>query len=239
MLAECPSALGILARMYVPAHFSPSESMIRDLLARPGLCDLVTIGSEGLESTPIPLHFDAEAGERGALTGHMGLVNPQWRVAESGPAEALVIVHGPQHYMSASWRPSGALIGGGTVPTWNYLILHVRGELSIHRDAEWLIAHLGRVSADYEEGMASPWSIERMDQQRLTGQLRALVGIEVRITDITAKAKLAQNLSEPERAAVVSELRERGDEQGAAALEEAWASHKEAMHPWLQEMRAR
>lgn len=203
--------------------------MVADLLASPGLCDLVTLGGAGLEATPVPLVHDPAAG---TLTGHLGLINPQWRVAEHQAVPALVIVHGPAHYMSPTWRPAGG------VPTWNYLTLHVSGTLTVHRDEEWMMQSLATLGHHYERQVEGRWSMADLDPKVLHGQLRAIVGIEIHIESVLAKAKLAQNLSEADRAAVIAELRSRGDDEGAEALAAAWESHAESMHPWLRAIRA-
>ncbi len=49
------------------------------------------------------------------------------------------------------------------------------------------------------------------------GQLGAIVGISMRVTDVQAKAKLSQNRSEADQAGVVAGLRA-SDDRGAEAV---------------------
>jgi transcriptional regulator len=56
------------------------------------------------------------------------------------------------------------------------------------------------------------------------GQLRAIVGVELRITRIQAKAKLSQNRPAADVAGVVAGLTARGEDRSAAAVE--LASHR-------------
>jgi transcriptional regulator len=53
------------------------------------------------------------------------------------------------------------------------------------------------------------------------GQLRAIVGLELQITRIEAKAKLSQNRPVTDIAGVVAGLAARGDEASAEAVEDA------------------
>ena len=55
----------------------------------------------------------------------------------------------------------------------------------------------------------------------IEGQLRAIVGLELQITRIEAKAKLSQNRPVGDVAGIVAGLAARGDERSAAAVEHA------------------
>ena len=55
----------------------------------------------------------------------------------------------------------------------------------------------------------------------IEGQLRAIVGLELQITRIEAKAKLSQNRPVADVAGVVAGLSARGDDRSAAAVEHA------------------
>jgi transcriptional regulator len=57
------------------------------------------------------------------------------------------------------------------------------------------------------------------------GQLRAIVGLELRITRIEAKAKLSQNRPEADVAGVVAGLEARGDHVSAEVVRTANAVH--------------
>jgi transcriptional regulator len=86
--------------MYVPAHFAADDASVHDLLARHGAADLVTATAQGLLATLLPFVYEPDAGEHGALLGHLARNNDQWRVPVLG--EALVIVRGPDAYVSPS-----------------------------------------------------------------------------------------------------------------------------------------
>jgi transcriptional regulator len=76
------------------------------------------------------LPFVYDPGMR-TLRGHLARNNDQWRRRVVG--EALVIVRGPDAYISPAWYPSKAE-HGRVVPTWNYITAHVYGRLAVHDD---------------------------------------------------------------------------------------------------------
>ena len=73
---------------------------------------------------------DADPVGRGdRLVAHMAKANPHWRAITDG-MQALVIVTGPEAYISPSWYASKAE-HGRVVPTWNYLAVHLTGTVSV------------------------------------------------------------------------------------------------------------
>jgi transcriptional regulator len=215
--------------VYVPTHFVPDEATVRELLDHHGAADLVTATASGLLATFLPFLHDRSAGEHGALLGHVARPNEQWRAEPVG--EALVIVRGPDAYVSPAWYAAKAE-HGRVVPTWNYVTAHVYGELVVHDDPAWVEDVVRRLTAKHEAARtASPgpgtadrapaWSVDDAPRPFIEGQLRAIVGIELRITRIEAKAKLSQNRPEADVAGVIAGLRERGDAASADAVQRA------------------
>lgn len=204
--------------MYIPAHFAPDDAMVGDLLHHHGAADLVTLTAEGLVATMLPFIYVPDAGEHGALHGHLARNNPQWKLPAQG--ESLVIVRGPDAYISPSWYASKAE-HGRVVPTWNYVTAHVYGRLIVHDDAEWTEDLVRRLTAKHEAYITHPWSVDDAPQEFIAGQLRAIVGVELAISRIEAKAKLSQNRPAADVEGVVSGLRGRGDAVSAEAVERA------------------
>jgi len=149
--------------MYVPAHFKPDDGTVRELLRNLGAANLITATADGLLATMLPLVYDEGEsrpglGPWGALLGHVARNNGQWRVPAIG--EALVIVQGPDAYISPAWYATKRE-HGRVVPTWNYVTAHVHGRLVIHDDPEWVEANVRRLTAKYEATRAEPWSVRR------------------------------------------------------------------------------
>ncbi len=205
--------------MYIPAHFKPDDAAVQELLTHSGAADLVTSTADGLQATILPFLYDPPGsrpgiGALGALVGHVARANGQWRL----PAlETMVIVRGPDAYISPSWYATKRE-HGRVVPTWNYLTAHVHGRLVIHDDVEWLEALVRRLTLNFESGRSHPWSVDDAPADYFAGQLRAIVGVEVLIERIEAKAKLGQNRSAEDTAGAIAGLEEAGQPEMAAAM---------------------
>jgi transcriptional regulator len=210
--------------MYIPAHFAADDAAVRELLARHGAADLITLTPGGLLATMLPFAYEPAAGDLGALYGHVARNNDQWRQPARG--ESLAIVRGPDAYVSPSWYTAKAE-HGRVVPTWNYVTAHVYGQLLVHDDPAWVEDVVRRLTAKHEAarlespGQAPAWSVDDAPRRFIEGQLRAIVGLELRITRIEAKAKLSQNRPETDIAGVVAGLAARGDDRSAEAVKRA------------------
>ena len=205
--------------MYVPGHFAVDDAAVDELLVRHGAGDLITLTEDGLLATMLPFAYEPSAGERGALYGHVARNNDQWRKPALG--ESLVIVRGPDAYISPTWYASKAE-HGRVVPTWNYITAHVYGRLVVHDDPEWVEGVVRRLTVKHETAKGDPvWSVDDAPRQYIEGQLRAIVGLELVITRVEAKAKLSQNRPPADVEGVIAGLSARGDERSAEAVKQA------------------
>ncbi|TDD59051.1 FMN-binding negative transcriptional regulator [Kribbella antibiotica] len=200
--------------MYVPAHFAADDAVVEELLRRHGAADLVTVTEGGLLATMLPFVYDAE---RKVLQGHLARNNEQWQRPALG--EALVIMHGVDSYVSPSWY-AAKQEHGRVVPTWNYVTAHVYGELTVHDDPVWVGELVRRLSDLHEGSRPEPWSVDDAPEKFVSGQLRAIVGIELAITRVEAKVKLSQNRSAADVDGVIAGLRADGDERAAEAVQQ-------------------
>jgi transcriptional regulator len=204
--------------MYTPAHFAADPDAVRALLARPVAANLITMTSHGLLATLLPFVFDPSVGEHGALLGHLARNNGQWSEPPTG--EALVLIQGADAYISPSWYASKAE-HGRVVPTWNYSTAHVYGNLVVHDDPAWLDSLVRRLTDLHEAGSERPWAVDDAPERFIAGQLRAIVGVELRITRIEAKVKLSQNRPDADVDGVVAGLAARGQTESAADVARA------------------
>src|ERR1700754_5073145 len=210
--------------MYIPAHFAADDDTVHELLNRHGAADLITLTADGLLATMLPFAYEPAAGQRGALLGHVARNNDQWRKPAQG--ESLAIVRGPDAYVSPSWYAAKAE-HGRVVPTWNYVTAHVYGRLVVHDDPAWVEDVVRRLTAKHEAarlenpGQAPAWSVDDAPRKFIEGQLLAIVGLELQITRIEAKAKLSQNRPETDVAGIVAGLTARAEHRTAAAVTRA------------------
>src|SRR5262252_8668712 len=203
--------------MYIPRHFALTDmTQVEAFVDAAQAADLVTFDGTRPVSTLLPVIWDragpdggtdednadgSEGGARyGRLLGHIAIANSQWQTAVPG-AEALAIIHGPQAYISPSWYESKTR-HGRVVPTWNYQAVHLTGRLTIHRDPEWTRSLVSRLTRRHEEPNPRPWAVTDAPPEYVTGQLRAVVGVELTITAVEAKDKLSQNRGALDQAGV-------------------------------------
>jgi transcriptional regulator len=181
------------------------------------LATLVAMTTRGLDANHRPLVLDETRGELGALRGHVARSNPAWREISAG-SEVLAIFHGDNRYISPSWYPTKRE-HGKVVPTWNYAVVHARGQIAWHEDPAWLRELVETLTNLHERGSAEPWRVTDAPSEYVERNLRSIVGFEIRITALDGKWKVSQNRTAEERAAVVEELRARGDAASLAMAE--------------------
>ena len=186
-------------------HFNQMpEAGVPAFLDAVGTAELVTQGADGYPvATLMPFVRD---GDR--LVLHMARANQHWKaLGERTPA--LAIVAGPQAYVSPSWY-AAKREHGRVVPTWNYSAVHLTGTVTVHHDPEWLRDLVTRLTALHEQGRPEPWAVTHAPEEYVDKQLRAIVGLELTVERVEAKAKLSQNRSDADRAGVVRGLEARG-----------------------------
>ncbi|WP_406712943.1 FMN-binding negative transcriptional regulator [Trueperella pyogenes] len=212
--------------MYVAQQHAMDETAAIEFASGVGMGQLVSVGSAGLNATFLPFNIETR-GERLFAQFHLNRVNPQWK--DSG--EAMLIVQGPSAHISGldfpAERPGQKL---PTVPTLNYITVHLKGSLSIHDDEAWKQAHLAKLVEHFE----SEWRIGKHTSYELVrAAFVAMVGLELEITEVIGKAKLGQNLSSEAIVYTANHLRTRDTSACPVAdLMEAiaipWAKSREA-----------
>ena len=209
--------------MYLPKHFEQNDpAELARLMREHPLATLVTTAADGvLTADHVPLEFIAGDGPHGKLRGHVARANPLWRHAAGQPV--LVVFNGPQAYVSPSWYPSKQE-HHKVVPTWNYAVVHAQGVLQAVEDAPWLHSLVSGLTGAHESARPAPWAVTDAPEDFVQQMLRAIVGIEIPIDQLTGKWKLSQNRSAADLAGAVQGL-EAGDAGARAAAR--WMSAPE------------
>ena len=131
----------------------------------------------------------------------MARANPHGKVLEQ--SEALVIFQGPHAYISPSYYASNT-----NVPTWNYVAVHAYGMPKIIEDTGSVRRLLERLTFDNEKELSQPWNPDQLDSKRLDGLMRGITAFEIPIERIEGKAKLGQNKSTEDQAAIQATIGE-------------------------------
>lgn len=187
--------------MYIPRHNRvEDDGPLFALMERFSFATLVTVHDATPFATHLPLVLERNRGARGTLLGHMARANEQWRSFASG-AEALVIFQAEHAYISPTWyedQPS--------VPTWNYMVVHVYGAPRIVEESGRVTASLRQLVEEHERGFAQPWDMEVLPEAYVGKMIRGIVAFEIPITRLEGKFKLSQNRSIEDRRRVVEAL---------------------------------
>jgi transcriptional regulator len=190
--------------LYVPEHFTPTEEQVRELLREHGAVDLVTATPNGLRATMLPMVWIES---ENVLLGHFARKNDHWQQPVIG--QAMAIMRGPDAYITPTWYETKRE-HGRVVPTWNYITAHIYGELVVHDDAAFVERNV-RALTDKHEGHRDPsWAVDDAPASYIEGQLKAIVGVELRISRVSAKFKLSQNRSAEDVAGVIDGLATEG-----------------------------
>jgi transcriptional regulator len=192
--------------MYVPTHFSEDNlETLHSYIKNYNFGVLVFADEQGIEANHLPFVIHPEAApSKGILQCHVAKNNLIWeRLAKS--KNVLVIFQGPNAYISPSWYPSKQE-SGKVVPTWNYLAVHVKGQVEIIHDFSWLKQHVSQLTYIHESTQDHPWSVEDAPQEFTENMINAIVGIEIKIEKITGKLKASQNQTNANRTAVKNQL---------------------------------
>ena len=192
--------------MYLPAHFAEHRpEILHRLIRNHPLATLAWLGAT-VEADHIPLELvlPEREGLPLRLRGHVARANPLWR-DHRAEAAVLAVFQGPELYISPSLYVSKAE-HGKVVPTWNYVVVHARGQLLIHDDPQWLHALVSRLTDHHEQPRAQPWAVTDAPADYIAGLTRAIVGIEIVVTELQGKWKVSQNRPAADRASVVAGL---------------------------------
>jgi len=182
--------------MYIPKHFQINdEAIIFDLIEQYSFATLVSQHYDEPFATHLPLQLDKE---NRALYGHFARANSQWKDAEK--QSILVIFQGPHSYISPSWYETTK-----AVPTWNYVSVHVYGELELINDSEVIFGSLNDLVVKYESP-DSTYNLSDVDQHYIEGMSKGIVAFKINITRMEAKAKLSQNHPLERRELIIKQL---------------------------------
>ncbi len=190
--------------MYQPQHFKEDRLEVLHALikAHPfGL--LISSGADGLEANGLPFILDSAAAPYGVLACHVARANSQWKSLDG--QNVLVVFQGPQTYISPSLYETKRETGK-VVPTWNYVMVQVKGVASVHEDHAWLSTQIRALTQTHEARRSAPWAVDDAPERYIESQINGIVGIEIPIASIDGKWKVSQNRPEADRRSVAEGL---------------------------------
>lgn len=197
--------------MYLPKQFEEtSVPVLRDLIKAHPLATVITHSRAGLNANHIPLLLVEDFDGQMVLRGHVARANPM--LDDLGVStETLVVFQGAEHYITPSWYAT-KIENEKVVPTWNYVVVHVKGKMAIVDDDIWLHQQLEDLTKQQESVRSQPWSIDDAPPDFLDQIKKAIVGFEVQVTSLVGKWKVSQNQPLRNRETVANGLAELGTE---------------------------
>jgi transcriptional regulator len=196
-----------------PLHRQEDVAALHALMRAHPLALLVSHGPSGMLANAIPFTLVDDGSRLGLLRCHVARANPQWRDLSEG-GEALVVFQGADAYITPSWYATKRETGK-VVPTWNYVMAQARGTPRVVEAAEWLRAQVEQLTREREGSRDKPWAVGDAPEDFIASQLRAIVGVEMPISDLRGKWKASQNRNESDREGVIAGL---GDDPMAAIV---------------------
>ena len=195
--------------MYVPGSFAETDvSVLTEFVERYPLGLLVSSGMSGLQASPIPFLYRVK-GEKPMLVAHLAKANPHWKdLIEL--KECLVVFQGADNYVTPEWYPSKQTTHK-VVPTWNYEMVQVKGFPAVIESTDWLRNQVGEVTDSMEKKRKAPWKVTDAPTDFIQTQLKAIVGLEIEISEIKGKWKMSQNRTSEDAQGVVKGLSDSND----------------------------
>ncbi|MBP1990569.1 FMN-binding negative transcriptional regulator [Paenibacillus eucommiae] len=182
--------------MYIPKQFRvDDQKKLDDFIKSNSFGMLVSINNSEPVATHLPFLYDEQSNR---LVGHMAKVNNQWNGLDQN--RVLVIFPGPHAYISPSWYEEP-----NTVPTWNYVSVHVYGEINMIENQEEIEDILAQTVDYYEADRSEPWT-SPMNSSFNQSLINHIVAFEIKITRMEGAWKLNQHHPIERRQKVIDQL---------------------------------
>ena len=186
--------------MYIPKAFEVNDkTKLVNFIRDNSFGILFSQEERGPLATHLPFFMDEKTGDSGVLISHMAKRNPHWNKLNG--KEVLVVFPGPHAYISASWYNEP-----NTVPTWNYVAVHVYGTVRIIEKKEEMVERMEKAVHFYESSMPSPWNA-KFDDEFIDRLMNGIVVFEISINKMQGKWKLSQNHSVQRQQNVINRLK--------------------------------
>lgn len=202
--------------MYLPPHFEEiSTDEIKAVTEAAPLACIVAQTADGLIANHIPLL----AAPDGTLIGHVALANDMHRLITEGQ-EILVIFRGEDAYVSPNFYPSKPE-HHRHVPTWNYQVVHVYGDISFQHDDHAKRAAVGLLTRTHERRLngKDAWRMADAPADFMMQKLAEIVALRITARRVVAKSKLSQNREERDYRGAVAGLYASGQDGIARQME--------------------
>jgi transcriptional regulator len=190
--------------MYNLPHFKePDAKLVLDFVKQHPFAMLIGVDATNKPvATQVPVFIDERDGKM-FLTGHIQRKTDHHKAFEQNP-NVLAVFTGAHTYVSASWYEDKQVAS-----TWNYMSVHAKGVLRFLTDNE-LYEVLKRTTHHFENNPHSPSLVEKMTDEYMQSNMKAIVAFEVEVQELNHVFKLSQNRDEKSYDRIVNELKKQG-----------------------------
>jgi len=189
--------------MYIPKHFEEKDrKKLIEFMKEYNFATLVGSAKKRYWATHLPFLI-FEEGDDIILKAHMAKANPQWANFKDDE-DVLVIFQEPHSYISPSLYENKV-----SVPTWNYIAVHVYGVPKILPAEEERIKLLEETFKAFDAQFKNQW--DTLPEDYKNDLLGGIVAFEIKVTNIEGKYKLSQNRTEGDRERIIEHLTEKED----------------------------
>ena len=158
--------------MHIPSKFNQNEeSQLIAIMREYPFATLVTHTEAGIEATHLPVIL-GQADGKTIIKAHIAKANKLWQTVKAG-ADSLLIFNGPNCYVSPNYYPTKKE-SGKAVPTWNYVVVHVKGAISFIDDEKWIYNLINSLTQVHESTQDTPWSISDAPDTYINKMLSAI-----------------------------------------------------------------
>lgn len=191
--------------MYSPKYFRENDAkVVMDFIRQNSFAVLCACDADNRPvATQVPFLIEERNG-RLILTGHIQR-NTDHHIALEHNPNVLVLFAGVHAYVSASWYTTPQVAS-----TWNYMSVQAKGKITfLNQDS--LRDILQRTTMFYENNPHSTALYEKMPEEYIAKQLKAIIGFEIEVAELQNTFKLSQNRDAASYKNIIHQLKESND----------------------------
>jgi transcriptional regulator len=209
--------------MYAPPFFQTDRASSLAFAEARGFGLAVAPTDAAPMASPLPFCIGYAADGSPRARFHVARGNPLGQLAEAG-GNWLLAVTGDDTYVSPDWYASH-----DQVPTWLYESVHLSGPVRTFTGDE-LNSHLDELSEKFEKWLLPKpiWTTDKVTPARHKQLVKAIIGIEMQVEQVTGSRKHNQHKSDADHVAISRALRAQ-DAPSAQSI----AQHMIAARPQL------
>ena len=183
--------------MYIPKiNLATDKNEIVTFMKQFSFAAIISAKNSFPVATHLPFMITTK-GDEIILTSHFAKANEQWKDIENN--KVLVIFNEPHAYISTKNYDKEL-----NVPTWNYISIHAYGQGKLITEAEQVFEVLEATIENFETSYRKQW--DNFPKDYKVKMANGIVAFEVIVTDLQAKKKLSQNISEKEQQKIIETL---------------------------------